>query len=43
MAKILKFDAEAKSKLLDGITKLAKAVSTTLGPCGRNVIIDEYG
>ena len=43
MAKLLKFDAEAKSKLLDGITKLAKAVSTTLGPCGRNVIIDEFG
>ena len=43
MAKILKFDVEAKTKLLDGITKLAKAVSTTLGPCGKNVIIDEYG
>ena len=43
MAKILKYDNEAKQKILAGIEKLEKAVSTTLGPAGKNVIIDEYG
>ena len=43
MAKILAYDAEAKNKLLAGVEKLEKAVSTTLGPCGKNVIINEYG
>lgn len=43
MAKILKFNAEAKTKLLDGISKLSDAVVATLGPCGKNVIIDEFG
>lgn len=43
MAKILVYDQVAKQKILAGVEKLEKAVSTTLGPGGRNVIIDEYG
>lgn len=43
MAKILAYDAEAKQKILAGVEKLEKAVSTTLGPCGKNVMINEYG
>jgi len=41
MAKILKFDTEAREKLLKGINVLAEAVSATLGPRGRNVAIDK--
>lgn len=41
MAKILKFDTEARQKLLDGVNQLADAVATTLGPKGRNVAIDK--
>ena len=43
MAKILAYDAEAKQKILAGVEKLEKAVATTLGPCGKNVMINEYG
>ena len=43
MAKQLMFDSQAKEKILSGIDKLEKAVSVTLGPAGKNVIIDEYG
>lgn len=43
MAKILAYDSEAKQKILAGVEKLERAVSTTLGPCGKNVIISEYG
>jgi chaperonin GroEL len=43
MAKILAYDAEAKQKILAGVEKLERAVATTLGPCGKNVIINEYG
>ena len=43
MAKILAYDSEAKQKILAGVEKLEKAVATTLGPCGKNVIITEYG
>lgn len=43
MAKQLIYDSEAKEKILAGVNKLEKAVSSTLGPCGKNVIIDEYG
>lgn len=39
----IKFDTEASEKLLKGIKALAKAVSTTLGPKGRNVAIDRIG
>jgi chaperonin GroEL len=44
MAKILKFDIEAREKLLKGINLLTDAVAATLGPKGRNVAIDrKYG
>lgn len=43
MAKALLYDSAAKNKILAGVEKLEKAVSATLGPGGRNVIIDEYG
>ncbi len=41
MAKIIKFDFEARSELKAGVDKLADAVKVTLGPKGRNVIIDK--
>jgi chaperonin GroEL len=41
MAKQLKFGAEARQSLLNGINILADAVITTLGPKGRNVAIDK--
>lgn len=41
MAKILKFDHDAREKLLKGINLLTDAVATTLGPKGRNVAIDK--
>lgn len=44
MAKEIKFDNELHSKLLNGVKILAKSVKTTLGPRGRNVMIQsEYG
>ena len=39
MAKILKFDSDAREKLLKGINTLTEAVAATLGPRGRNVAI----
>lgn len=41
MAKIIKFDSEARTKLKSGIDQLADAVKVTLGPKGRNVVIDK--
>jgi chaperonin GroEL len=41
MAKQLKFDEEARQKILTGVAKLSAAVKVTLGPRGRNVIIDK--
>lgn len=41
MAKQLLFDDPARIKLQDGIETLAKAVAVTMGPTGRNVIIDK--
>lgn len=41
MAKQLLFDEKARQKVGDGIRKLAAAVKVTLGPSGRNVIIDK--
>lgn len=41
MAKILKFDSEAREKLLKGVNTLTEAVASTLGPKGRNVAIDK--
>ncbi len=40
-AKQMLYDVEARQKILNGISKLSKAVSSTLGPCGRNVILDK--
>jgi len=41
MAKQLQFDEDARHALLRGVEKLAKAVKATLGPAGRNVILDK--
>ena len=41
MAKQLLYTDDARKKLLSGAEKLAKAVGVTLGPTGRNVIIDK--
>src|SRR5881227_105145 len=40
-AKQLQFDEAARHTLLRGVEKLAKAVKATLGPSGRNVILDK--
>lgn len=40
-AKIITYDFEARSTLKNGVDKLAEAVKVTLGPKGRNVIIDK--
>jgi chaperonin GroEL len=40
-AKQLQFDEAARQALLRGVEKLAKAVKATLGPSGRNVILDK--
>ncbi|RUL88469.1 chaperonin GroEL [Tautonia sociabilis] len=41
MAKLLAYDEEARQKLASGVSKLAKAVRSTLGPRGRNAVIDK--
>jgi chaperonin GroEL len=41
MAKQLMFDEHARHSLLRGVEKLARAVKSTLGPAGRNVILDK--
>jgi chaperonin GroEL len=41
MAKEIKFDQEARAKLLTGVNGLADAVRVTLGPKGRNVILEK--
>ncbi|MBQ1282631.1 MAG: chaperonin GroEL [Bifidobacteriaceae bacterium] len=44
MAKIIKYDEEARQGMLDGLDKLANTVKVTLGPRGRNVVLDKtYG
>ena len=40
-AKQLKFDESARKALLEGVSLLAKAVKATLGPKGRNVVLDK--
>src|SRR5437016_3618560 len=40
-AKVLKFDEEARRALEAGVNKLADTVSVTLGPKGRNVVLDK--
>jgi chaperonin GroEL len=38
------YSADARQSILTGVEKLSKAVKTTLGPCGRNVVLDKsYG
>ena len=41
MAKIVKFGDEARQEMLEGVNVLADAVKTTLGPKGRNVVLDK--
>ena len=41
MAKMIAFDQDARDALKKGVSKLAKAVKVTLGPRGRNVIIQK--
>ncbi|MCQ2167851.1 MAG: chaperonin GroEL [Bacteroidales bacterium] len=41
MAKEIKFDADVRSKMKQGADSLANAVKVTLGPKGRNVVIDK--
>ena len=41
MAKELRFGADARSLLLSGVDQLAEAVKSTLGPKGRNVILEK--
>ena len=41
MAKDIMYNAEARSSLKEGVDKLANAVKVTLGPKGRNVVIDK--
>ena len=44
MAKIVKFDSDARSSMIRGVDILANTVKVTLGPKGRNVVIDKsYG
>lgn len=44
MAKEIKFSEDARKRLKDGVDKLANTVKTTLGPKGRNVVLDKkYG
>ena len=44
MAKQLLFSEDARKKLLNGVEQISKAVKTTLGPCGRMVMVDKkYG
>jgi len=41
MAKMIAFDQEAQEAMRRGVSKLARAVKVTLGPRGRNVIIEK--
>jgi len=41
MSKLIEYNVEARSTLKEGVDKLANAVKVTLGPKGRNVIIDK--
>ena len=43
MSKIIDTGSDSRAKLLRGVEKLAKAVITTLGPNGRNVVIAQQG
>ena len=40
MAKVINFGEDSRRKILSGINTLAEAVEVTLGPKGRNVVIN---
>lgn len=43
-SKVLSYNSDARDKVRNGVNKLAAAVQSTLGPCGRNVLIEkEHG
>jgi chaperonin GroEL len=42
MAKLIKFSEEARKGLEAGVNKLADAVKVTLGPKGRNVVLESH-
>ena len=41
MAKVIKFGEDARKSVLEGVNKLADTVKVTLGPKGRNVVLDK--
>lgn len=41
MAKLLEFEDDCRKSLLEGVTKLSRAVKSTLGPRGRNAVLDK--
>ena len=41
MSKLISFDDEARKSLLEGVSKLSRAVKSTLGPRGRNAVLDK--
>ena len=41
MAKQITYDEQARHKIMDGVNQLANTVKLTLGPKGRNVVIDK--
>lgn len=41
MSKLLSFDEDARKQLLEGVSKLSRAVSSTLGPRGRTAVLDK--
>ncbi len=41
MAKLIEYNTEARKRLKRGVDKLANAVKVTLGPKGRNVILEK--
>ncbi len=41
MAKLISFDEDVRKSLLGGVSKLARAVKSTLGPRGRNAVLDK--
>ena len=44
MSKEIRFGADARASMVEGVNKLADAVRVTLGPKGRNVVLEkEYG
>lgn len=43
MKKDIKFGEDARTRILRGVTTLARTVGSTLGPAGRNVIFENWG